>query len=131
MNLTDKIIKWTPRILAILAILFISMFAFDSFSPGKTLGQNFLSLLIHLLPSIALLILLLIAWRWELAGGIIFLAAGIAWSIFLYSINLTRTGVTGKALIAVLALGLPFVIAGILFIVSHYRRMGKPSQDTL
>lgn len=130
MKLSDKIIRWAPRVIGILAILFISLFAFDSFSPDKTFGQNLLSLLIHLLPSIALLILVLIAWKWELAGGIIFLLAGIAWSVFIYIGNLKRTGVPGKALMVVLILGLPLVIAGILFIVSHYRHSGNPSQET-
>ncbi|MBN1108557.1 MAG: hypothetical protein JXR66_00960 [Bacteroidales bacterium] len=131
MNITDKIIRWTPRILGILAILFISMFAFDSFSPDKTLGQNLLSLLIHLLPSIALLIVLLIAWKRELAGGIIFIAAGIALSVFLYSGNMNRTGVPGQALLVVLILGLPFVVAGILFIISHFRQHKNPSENTI
>lgn len=130
MKTSDKILHWAPRILGLLTILFISLFAFDSFSPSNTLWQNFLSLLIHLLPSIVMLIVLLIAWKWELAGGIIFLLAGIAWSVFIYIGNLKRTGVPGKALMVVLILGLPIVIAGILFIVSHYRHSGNPSQET-
>jgi hypothetical protein len=97
------------------------MFAFDSFSPGNTLGQNLLALLIHLLPSIGLLILLLVAWKWELIGGIIFTLAGIAWSIFVYMINFKRTGSAGKALFVVLTLALPMIITGILLIMNHYK----------
>jgi hypothetical protein len=121
MKTSDKILYWAPRILGIVIILFISMFAFDSFSPGNTAGQNILSLLIHLLPSIGLLILLLAAWKWELIGGIIFTLAGIAWSIFVYMINFKRTGSAGKALFVVLTLALPLIITGVLFIMNHYR----------
>jgi len=121
MKTSDRILYWSPRIIGILTILFISMFAFDSFSPGNTLGQNLLALLIHLLPSIGLLILLLVAWKWELIGGIIFTLAGIAWSIFVYMINFKRTGSAGKALFVVLTLALPLIITGILFIMNHYR----------
>jgi hypothetical protein len=121
MKTSDKILYWAPRILGIVMILFISMFAFDSFSPGNTLGQNILSLLIHLLPSIGLLILLLVAWKWELIGGIIFTLAGIAWSIFVYMINFKRTGSAGKALFVVLTIALPLIITGILFIMNHYK----------
>jgi len=102
-------------------ILFISMFAFDSFSPENTLGQNLLGLLMHLLPSLGLLILLLVAWKWELVGGIIFTLAGVAWSIFVYWINFKRTGSAGKALFVVLTLALPLIITGILFIMNHYK----------
>lgn len=121
MKTSDKILYWSPRILGIVMILFISMFAFDSFSPGNTIGQNLLALLIHLLPSIGLLILLLVAWKWELIGGIIFTLAGIAWSIFVYMINFKRTGSAGKALFVVLTLALPLIITGILFIMNHYQ----------
>jgi len=121
MKTSDKILYWSPRILGIVIILFISMFAFDSFSPGNTLAQNLLSLLIHLLPSIGLLILLLVAWKWELIGGIIFTLAGIGWSIFVYIINFKRTGSAGKALFVVLTLALPLIITGILFLMNHYR----------
>ena len=127
MKTSDKILYWAPRIIGILTILFISMFAFDSFSPGNTSGQNLLALLIHMLPSIGLLILLLVAWKWELIGGIIFTLAGIAWSIFVYMINFRRTGSAGKALFVVLTLALPLIITGILFIMNHLQ---KKKQET-
>jgi prolipoprotein diacylglyceryltransferase len=97
------------------------MFAFDSFSPGNTLLQNLGALLIHLLPSFCLLIFLLIAWKWELVGGIILVVLGIVWTIFVFYINYKRTGSPGKSFFVVLTLGLPLILAGILFIVSHYK----------
>lgn len=129
--MTDKLLHWTPRVLGILVILFISMFAFDSFSPDYTLWHNLLALLIHLLPSLIMLAVLLIAWKWELAGGIILTATGIAWSILIYVLNLKRTGIPGKALNVVLLLGLPLIVTGILFIIDHYNKSKYLSDDNL
>jgi hypothetical protein len=117
-----RILQWTPRILCILAILFVSMFALDSFSPGNTVWQNIGSLLIHLVPSFGLVVVLIIAWKWELPGGIILTVIGIAWSISVYILNYRRTGSVGTSLLIILMLGMPFVLAGILFIISHYKR---------
>jgi hypothetical protein len=117
-----KILQWTPRILCILAILFMSMFASDSFSPGNTVWQNIGALLMHLVPSFTLVVVLIIAWKWELVGGIILTVIGIAWSIFVYILNYRRTGSVGASLLIILMLGIPFVLAGILFIISHYKR---------
>jgi prolipoprotein diacylglyceryltransferase len=119
MKPSKNLLYWAPRIIGILTILLISMFALDSFNPGNTTGQNLASLLIHLLPSFALLILLLIAWKWEFIGGIIFIVLGIAWGIFVFYINYHRTGSPGKSLFVVLTLSIPLIIAGILFIFSH------------
>ena len=72
MGTSVKIFHWVPRILCILAILLISMFALDSFSPERTFWQNLGAFLIHLIPSFALIALLIVAWKWELPGGIAF-----------------------------------------------------------
>lgn len=116
----SKVFYWTPRILVILSILFISLFALDSFSPALTFWQNTAAFLIHLVPSFILLGLLVIAWKWEKAGGIIFTIFGLAFSIFIFIINYKRTQSMQISLLLVLELCIPFVLAGILFIVSHY-----------
>lgn len=120
MKTNHKILYWTPRILGILTVLFIGMFAFDAFAPTNTLGQNILSFLIHLIPAAGLLILVLAAWRWELVGGIILTLAGIGWGVFLFIFNLHRTNSSGAALLVVVSLSLPFIITGILFIIHHF-----------
>jgi formate-dependent nitrite reductase membrane component NrfD len=62
------------------------------------------------------------AWNWELTGGIFLTITGLAWTIFVFLINYQRTGSYEKAFLVILGLGLPFIIAGILFIVSHYKK---------
>jgi len=67
-----KIPYWLPRVLSVLFIAFISVFALDVFGEP----QWFLALLMHLIPSFILIILTAIAWKNERLGGFIFIAAG-------------------------------------------------------
>ncbi len=122
MKTSSTILTWLPRIICILAILFISMFAMDSFSPDRTIMQNAAGFLMHLIPSFVLLIILIIAWKWELTGGIILTLAGLAWSIFIFVINLRRTHSAWAGLMIMAMLGLPFVISGVLFIFNYFKK---------
>jgi prolipoprotein diacylglyceryltransferase len=103
-------------------ILFVSLFALDSFSAERTFWQNAAAFLIHLIPSFVLLAVLIIAWKWEKSGGIILTIAGLAWSIFVFQLNLRRTHSIAASLMIILMLCIPFVLAGILFIISDSRK---------
>ena len=118
-NLVDWF-HWIPRLLCILAILFVSMFALDSFAPGLTLWEQIGGFLVHLIPTYILLAALLVAWKWEKIGGIILMAIGLGLSPFVFSMNWHRTGSIWIALGIVLIINIPFVMVGALFIVSHY-----------
>lgn len=105
----DKLIRYLPRLIAIVAILFISMFALDAFKPDKPWLDASVEFAIHLIPSVVLLIALLIAWRHERLGGTLFILAGLA-PFFLLS----------GALLSHLIVGGPFFIAGLMFWVSYF-----------
>lgn len=117
-----KILHWTPRILCILAILFISMFAFDVFGPGIPVWRQILALLLHLVPSFVLLALLIVAWKWELIGGILFMIIGIAMSPVIFVHNYKMNHSIGMSIGIIATITLPFVIVGILFIVSYLQK---------
>ena len=70
------ILLWLPRILAILFILFISLFALDIFEMGLSGWDVVVGLFMHLIPSFVCVAVLLIAWRWPLLGGCLFVLAG-------------------------------------------------------
>jgi hypothetical protein len=53
------------------------MFALDVFSEGYGFGQTILALLIHLVPTYLVVIALIIAWRWEWVGAILFFALAL------------------------------------------------------
>ena len=119
MKTSVRIFYWLPRIICILAILFVSLFAADAFAPGLTIWQQLRDFLIHLIPSFILLIILIVAWKWELTGGIVLMITGLVLSPFVFMMNYNRTHSTGVSLGIVLMITFPFVVAGILFLVSN------------
>jgi len=57
------------------------MFALDVFSEGYGFGETILALLIHLVPTYLVVIALVIAWRWERVGAILFIALALFYLI--------------------------------------------------
>jgi hypothetical protein len=121
-----KIFHWLPRILCILAILFVSIFAADAFEPGLTIWQQLKAFLIHLIPSYILLVFLIIAWKWEYIGGIIFILIGLGFSPFIFMKNYQMNHSIWMSLSIILSIAFPFVIVGILFYVSHLLKRKNP-----
>ena len=122
MGKSIKLLYWPPRVLAILAILFVSLFALDAFQPGKPIVQQFVHFFIHLIPSFVLLAVLLLAWKQELAGGIIFALIGAVMSPFVFMHNYRMNNSIGMSLLIILMITIPFLVVGGLFIWSHFRR---------
>ena len=115
-----RVFHWLPRVICILAILFISMFALDAFAPGLTIWQQLGAFLIHLIPSFVLTALLIVAWKWEYIGGIIFTVIGLGLSPFIFIHNYHMNHSIGMSLVVILMINFPFIITGILFILSHF-----------
>lgn len=122
MSRKAKILFWTPRVLCILAIMFISLFALDAFEHGRTLGQQLLAFLIHLIPSFILFAILLVAWKWEKIGGIIFALIGVILSPIVFIHNYRMNGSVWMSLGIIGMITLPFVVVGVLFVLSHRQK---------
>lgn len=120
MSLKIKIFHYLPRIICILAILFVSMFALDAFEEGFTLSEQLIAFAMHLIPSFVLLIFLVIAWKWEMVGGILFTLIGLITSPIVYSMNYEMNHSVWMSLSIILMITFPFILVGILFITSHY-----------
>ncbi len=73
----DNILIWTPRLLAMLYALFLSLFALDVFSEGYGPGETILALLIHLIPTYLVIIALVVAWSRETTGAMLFVVLGL------------------------------------------------------
>ena len=106
----SKILYWIPRILAILSILFMTIFSLDAFDGNESFGMKMLGFLMHNIPVLIILVILLIAWRWEFAGGILFILAFVAGTIVFHSF------IGNPASLIVIT---PFLITGILFILHN------------
>lgn len=98
-----KILFWTPRILTILFIIFISIFALDSFGGDINVIAQIGEFLIHLIPSFVLIVLLYFSWRYEIIGATAFLLLAIAYLIIAW----------GKFPISTY-----FIISGPMFLIS-------------
>src|SRR6056300_1506368 len=118
MKTSIKVISWLPRIICIFAIVFISILALDAFNPERTLLQQIGDFLMHLIPSFVLIIFLIVAWKRELIGGIIFTIIGLGFSPFIFMHNYRMNQSIWMSLLIILLNAIPFVIVGILFIVS-------------
>jgi len=80
--MNKKFLYWLPRILGILFAFFISIFALDSFWEGIPFSEAIVSFLIHLISTYIMIAVLLIAWKWELVGGILFILAGTSYLVW-------------------------------------------------
>jgi Tfp pilus assembly protein PilN len=126
MKTSVKIFHWLPRILCILAIVFLSMFALDAFDPRLTIWQQLLGFVIHMIPSFILIALLIVAWKWELAGGIIFILIGLAFLPFIFTHNYAMNHSVWISLMVISLINLPFVVVGILFLISWHLKKKNP-----
>lgn len=104
----SRILYWIPRILTIFAILFMTLFSLDVFGGNESFGLKILGFLLHNIPVFILIAILIIAWKWELAGGILFILASISGFVFFHSF----TGNPGSIIVIA-----PFLLSGILFIL--------------
>ena len=110
MKTSLSILYWIPRILGIVFIIFISLFALDVFFEGYSFWETILAFLIHLVPTYILIISLLIAWKWELPGGVIFIVLGLTYIIMFPNHPLAYAIISGPSFL----IGLMFLLSGFL-----------------
>ncbi len=102
----SKYLYWAPRVLAILFIAFLSIFALDVFGEGYGFLELLIALFMHLIPALILVGVLLVAWKREKVGGIIFIIIGFLFTIFFR---------TYSNLIGFLLISFPVFLIGFLF----------------
>jgi len=107
---------WAPRVLGILLIVFISLFALDVFDMGLSPSEVIVALFMHLIPSMLLAILLAVAWKYELIGGIVYLLFAL-W----YSVTIVMEGAPPTYIVIIAG---PVYLIGGLFI-ENWRRKRK------
>jgi len=131
MEKSINVFHWLPRIICILAILFVSMFALDAFDPELTLWKQIVDFLIHLIPSYIMIALLVIAWKWEYVGGIIFTVIGFVFCVSVFLLNYNRNHFSiAQSIISTLIVAVPFVLVGILFMMSHNKKKQKNAEES-
>lgn len=114
----NKFLFWTPRVLTILFAVFISLFALDVFAAGYGFWEAVGGFLIHLVPTYLLVIALVIAWKWEHIGGIIFILLGLWYVVMVW--DKLPVSASWMAVIS----GSAFLI-GALFIICWAKKKAK------
>ena len=120
MSIARQLLHWSPRVLAIVAILFVSMFALDAFGHGKPFFEELLDFLMHRIPSYWLIALLIIAWKWEMVGAILFALLGFGVMPWLWQHNYAMNQSVWMTTLVLATIALPFVVVGALFILNAY-----------
>lgn len=109
-----KFVYWTPRILSLVFVGFLSIFAFDVFGNYRGLSLV-IAFFMHLLPSIVLLLFILAAWKYELVGAVSFVTFGL-----LYALQVP------DHFSWITVISAPSVVVGILYFLDwHLRRSEK------
>ena len=108
-----RVLFWTPRVLCILFAVFLSIFSLDVFEEGLGFWETILALLVHLVPVYVVIIVLVIAWRREWVGAILFTVLAVsyvvaAWGRFNWSAYASISG--------------PLVLLGVLFLLNWIYR---------
>jgi uncharacterized membrane protein len=110
----SAVLTWFPRVLAILFAVFISVFALDSFEGHASLLEKLGHLLMHLIPTTLVICALVVAWKYRIVGGLIFMVLGMAFTIHFG---------TWKESGLFLMFSAPLFVAGLCFIFSRYSQL--------
>ncbi len=113
----SKFVYWAPRILSAIFILFLALMSLDVFSPELSFWQILAGLFMHNIPALVLLVVLLVAWKYEIVGGIAFILAGLLY----IAILMTNPFEWYMLAWALQISGIAFLI-GILFIINWYKK---------
>jgi hypothetical protein len=107
-----KIINRTARVLAILFVGFIALFALDVFS-----DFSWMALFMNLLPTFIALAMTVTAWKRPLIGGILFVLVGAVYLVL------------ARSRLLALPIVIPAVIIGALFIIGNFSSEKKPGPE--
>lgn len=114
-----------PRVLALLFVGFLSLFALDVFSEYQGWNTVF-ALLIHLVPSLVLLTVVVIAWRFELVGAVVFIGAAV---FYVWDVGFGRPWSWYAAIVG------PALLVGLLYfgswVMGYLRKKAESSRQVL
>ena len=109
---------WCPRILGIVFALFMSLFGFDVLDMGYGFPEIILALIMDMMPAILVAIAVVLAWRWEWIGTILFIGLAV---LYMSMTSLEMDWVT------FLLIPLPLTIVGVLWYLA-WRQKQKYQQ---
>lgn len=115
-------VYWPPRILGIMFVLWLMLFSLDIFDSNYGFWGTILGLFIHNIPALILLAVLIISWKYEIVGGIVFILAGLFYIGLLLTNILFYSPNDQYILFWSLPVSGPAFLIGILFLVCWFRK---------
>jgi len=103
-------------------ILFLALFSLDVFDGNYGFWETALALFMHNIPSLVLTIVLIIAWKYELVGAIVFLLAGCAYVTTLFINILGDPSAHWWYITWTLPISGPAFLIGILFLIGWWKK---------
>ena len=94
------------------------MFSLDVITPEASFSELAMGLLIHNLPALVLLIVLIISWKYEIVGGIVFILAGLLYIIFTFQTDIRWYIVLNWSI----TIAGPAFLIGILFVINWFKK---------
>lgn len=116
---SKRVLYWAPRALSIAFIAFLSLFALDVFSEGNSFWMTFAALAVHLIPSFVLIAVLVLAWRWEWIGALLYAAAG---TLYVVMVLPRRSLSPSIKLNWILTIAGPAFLIAVLFLIDWLKR---------
>jgi len=101
------ILVWMPRILGLMLFVFIGMFALDAFEPGASALEQAGHFAVHLIPALAVLLVVMVGWKRPVIAGSLLLALALTYAIWV-----------SQRLDWIMAISGPVGLIGVLFILS-------------
>ena len=101
---TVDVLRMAPRALGIGFALFLSVFALDVFDEATGFVDTAIALLAHLVPTLALLATVAVAWRHEWIGALVFGGLGVAYVAFVRGFPIATYAVIAGPALATAAL---------------------------
>lgn len=117
-NKISKFVFWTPRILSIIFIVFLMLLSLDVFDEGLSFWQILVGLFIHNIPTLILLGVLFVSWKYEIVGGVVFILAGLLYIFLMYG----RFDEFLSFLMSALIISGPAFIIGGFFVINWKKR---------
>ena len=108
--LLRRTLFWAPRVLSIAFVAFLSLFAMDVFDENLGFWPTLQALVIHLIPTLVLVVALILAWRREWIGAVVYAGMGVLYIIWVTTLR--------RPVPAATRLGWVMMIAGTAFLIA-------------
>lgn len=102
-----KRILWAARLMAFLFVMLLVIVSLDSFSGAGPVSRKLVGFTTHVMPALAVLLVLLIYWRNLFYSGIAFLVISVAFTVFFKTYN---------NIYSFIFLSIPLAIIALMFI---------------